>query len=148
MGRRPDLMSRDFFEVPAAAPIIEGSQDWRGEVSQLVAGMLAEAANAGKDRHMIAADMARLSGHEVSKSMLDGYASPARDTFNIPFVWAPLLEVACDSITLSNWLVGKRGGKMLIGLEAINAEIGRWERVQDEASRRVRDLKAKARVGA
>lgn len=146
MARTVDVRTGDLFEVPQAAPIVEGSQDWRGEISQLVSGMLADAAAAGKDRHDVAAAMSRLSGHDISKAMLDGYASPARDTFNIPFVWAPVLEVACESIALTQWLVAKRGGKLLIGKEAINAEIGRWQRAQDEAARKVRDLKAAARI--
>jgi hypothetical protein len=146
MRRAQETATPDFFEVPAPAPAVDGTQDWRADVSGIVSDMLADAAIAGKDRHTVAAQMSRLTGHEISKAMLDGYSSPARDTFNLPAPWAPVLEFCCDSYALGAWHAAKRGSKLLVGAEAINAEIGRLQRVSDEAARKVKELKALARV--
>jgi cytochrome P450 len=149
MVRRATIVATpDFFEVPAPAPTIEGTQDYRTQVSQLVSRMLADAALAGKDRYAVAAEMSRLTGQDISKAMLDGYAAEARDTFNIPLSKALVLEVACQSHALTNWMVAKRGGKLLLGAEAINAEIGRLQRIADDAARRARELKTQARYAA
>ena len=148
MRRALEEATPDLFAVPVPAPSSDGTQDWRAEVSGLVSDMLADAAIAGKDRHDIAAQMSRLTGHEISKAMLDGYSSPARDTFNLPMPWAPVLEACCESHALGAWFASKRGGRLLIGAEAINAEIGRLQRVADEAARKMRELKAIARVAA
>jgi hypothetical protein len=145
MSRVTDIWSGDLFQEPVPAPADDGSQDWRSEVSEIVSTMLKDATKKGRDRCQVAATMATLSGHAISENMLDGYSSPARDTFNLPFSWAPLLEAACGSVALTTWLVTKRGGRLLMGPEAINAEIGRWERVVDEASHKVKELKARAR---
>ena len=147
MRRALQELSGDFFEIPAPAPAAEGAQDYRAEISLIVSGMLAEAGKDNKDRYAIAAEMSRLSGHEVSKAMLDGYSAESRETFNVPLAWALVLEAACSSYALTQWLVSKRGGKFLIGREAIDAEIGRQERIADAASRRVRELKQQARGG-
>lgn len=146
VSRAKEDATGDLFVIPTPAPRIDGSMDWRSEVSGLVSDVLAEAALAGKDRHDVAAEMSRLTGHDISKAMLDGYSSPARDTFNIPFVWAPVLETACNTRSLSSWFAAKRGARLLVGFEAVNAEIGRYERIQDAAARRVKELKAMARV--
>ncbi len=146
MRRAQIIATPDFFEVPAPAPVVEGTHDYRMEVSQLVSRMLADAALAEKDRYAVASEMSRLTGQDISKAMLDGYAAESRDTFNIPMSKALVLEVACQSHALTAWMVAKRGGKLLLGAEAINAEIGRLQCVADAAARQVKDLKALARV--
>lgn len=83
----------------------------------------------------------RLTGSEVSKYMLDAYASAARDTFNLPFWLVPVLETVCGTHDLTNWLVGVRGGKLLVGREALTADLGRLERARDEAGRLIKELK-------
>jgi hypothetical protein len=38
-------------------------------------------------------------------------------------------------------VVDLRGGKLLVGKEALDAEIGRLERTRDEATKRIKSLK-------
>lgn len=143
--RRPrDTLSGDLFaQIPQPAPAYPSSMDYRAELSELVAQMLFERRqrDPGNDRYGIAAAMSRLSGHGVSKEMLDGYTSPAREAFNLPLWLVPALEVACDSTCLTTWLAEKRGGRVLLGAAALDAEIGRLEGEKEAVGDRLKELR-------
>ncbi len=136
--RAHDTMTPDLFEVPQPAAPVPASMDYRREVAHLVGGLLK---GADGDRYEVAARMSRLSGAEVSKYMLDAWSSEAREAFNLPLYQVPVIETACSTHLLSQWLVAKRGARMLIGREALNAELGKLERLRDEAARKIRELK-------
>lgn len=93
------------------------------------------------DRYEIAARMSRLSGDDVSKNMLDAWSSPARTEHNLPLYRAPLLEEVCATHAMTDWLVHLRGGRVSYGREALDAELGRLERVAADATRKARELK-------
>ncbi len=112
--------------------------DFREFVSELISDVLREADG---DRFDIAARISRLTGTDVSKWMLDAYTSPAREAFNAPLWIIPALEVACESHRITNWLTATRGGRLLIGRQALDAELGKLERQRDEAGRRIREIK-------
>lgn len=136
--RRAESIVPCLFEIPEPPSREAGSQCYRAAVCQLVGQALKETP---KDRYQVAADMSRLSGREVSKYMLDAYAAEGREEFNLPAYLIPSLEIAAESHLLTNWLASARGGRFLIGAEALNAELGRLERVRDEAAQRIRSLK-------
>jgi hypothetical protein len=122
--------------------------DYRPLVSELASGMFEDAARLGLDRHAIAAEASRLTGKDVSKSMLDGYTAPARDAFNLPLWLAPVLETICQSTTLGNWHAVMRGGRLLVGADTLDAEIGRLIRERANADERLRELAAmRRRIG-
>ena len=108
-----DSRTLDLFEVPQPAAPIDASMDYRQEVAALVSKVLKEADD---DRHDVAARMSRLSGREVSKYMLDAWSSESRESYNMPFCEAALLETACHTHELTNWLTGKRGGVLLMAV--------------------------------
>ena len=135
---RRDTLTLDLFEVPQPSAPLPSSADYRAQVSLLV-GELLKAAEG--DRHDVAARMSRLTGTDVTKYMLDAYSSEGRDTFNLPFWLVPALEAACSTHVLTNWLAGVRGGRLLIGREALTAELGKLERLRDEAGKKIRELK-------
>ena len=135
---RRDRHTSDLFEVPQPAQPIPASMDYRAQVAFITSEMMK---HADCDRLDLAARCSRLTGTDISKHMLDGYASESRDTFNLPFWIAPVLEAACTSHDLSNWLAGVRGGRLLVGRDALMAELGKLERARDEAGRMIRDLK-------
>lgn len=137
MARR-DGRTLDLFEVPQPAAPTPASMDYRLQVSALVAEILKAAEG---DRYELASRMSKLTGMDVSKYMLDAYSSEARETFNLPFWLVPALETVCSTHVLTNWLVGMRGGRLLIGREVLAAELGKLERQRDEASRLIRELK-------
>jgi hypothetical protein len=137
-----DRFTGDLFAaIPRPAPAVEGGMDYRARLSHLVSEMLAAAHVAGVDRYEVAARTSRLAGKEVSKAMLDGYTSEAREAFNLPLYLVPALEVACESVALSNWLAETRGGRLVLGAAALDAEIGRMEAELDDQKARLSELK-------
>ena len=123
MSRRlRDNQTRDLFEVPQPAAALPASMDYGQEVAHLVGEAIK---GADCDRYELASRMSRLTGKEVSKYMLDAWSSVARDAYNLPFYLAPVLESACHTHDISNWLADKRGGRLLIGRETLNAELGK-----------------------
>jgi hypothetical protein len=133
--------SRDLFEIPQPVAPMPGSLDFRVPVSELISLMLAEAHRAGMDRHEVAARASRLSGKDVTKNMLDGYTAPAREEFNCPLWLAPVLEIVCQSIALANWHASVHGGRLMVGAETLDAEIGRIMRERELSDSRLRELK-------
>ncbi len=138
MARNRDTRTLDMFEIPQPACGIPGSMDYSIEVSALVSAALRESP---LDRYQVAADMSRLSGREISKHMLDAWSAESRENHNMPFYLAPVLETALETHLFSNWLADKRGGRLLVGREALNAELGKQEKLKDEAARKIRELK-------
>lgn len=134
-------LSGDLFEVPQRPAPLPGSMDFRPIVCELLANMLAEAHRVGMDRHEVAARASRLSGKDVTKNMLDGYTAPAREEFNCPLWLGPVLEVVCSSTPLSSWAAGVHGGRLLVGAETLDAEIGRLMREREQTDARLRVLK-------
>lgn len=137
MSRR-DHATGDLFVVPQPAAPLPGSMDYRASLSHLLGEMLR---NAGKDRQDVAHAASKLTGHTVSKHMLDGYTAESREEFNLPFWLVPVLETACGSHALTNWLVGVRGGRLLIGREALSADLGRIQRQKDDLAAQERALR-------
>jgi len=141
--RRPvgAAYSGDLFAIPQPVAPQPGSLDFRGLISELVATMLADAHKAGLDRHEVAARASRLTGKDVTKNMLDGYTAPAREEFNCPLWLAPVLEIVCCSTALASWHAGVHGGRLSVGAETLDAEIGRVMRERELADTRLRELK-------
>jgi hypothetical protein len=147
MSRR-DPQTGDLFEIPQRPVPQPGSMDFRSTVSELVGDMLSAAHSIGLDRHEVAARASRLTGRDVTKNMLDGYTSPAREEFNTPLWLAPVLEIVCSSTPLGAWHASVHGGRMLVGAETIDAEVGRLlrEREQNEkALRALRELRRRTK---
>lgn len=138
MRHGKDDRTLDIFAVPQPVLAIPGLGNYAVQVSELVSEILKAT---DLDRYEVAARMSRLSGDDVSKNMLDAWASPARADHNLPLYRAALLEEVCASHVLTNWQVNLRGGRVAYGREALDAELGRLERVASDASRKARELK-------
>lgn len=141
--KRRDPLTLDLFEVPQPAAPLPASMDYRAQVSAIVAAMLKQT---NKDRYDIAAACSRLTGTEVSKYMLDAYASEARETFNLPLWLVPALEEACQSHDLTNWLVAARGGRLYLGKDVLHAELGKLEKEREEIARSIKEIKNRMRA--
>jgi hypothetical protein len=142
---RRDRVTVDLFEVPRPAAPIAASMDYRLVIAKMVHEMLDKAARAGKDRYAVAAEMSRLADKEISKYMLDAYSAPSRDEYNIPAWLMPLLEAACVSHLYSSWLAEIRGGCLMIGRDALAAELGRISSEKNELAERERAVKEQLR---
>ncbi|HHM6772708.1 TPA: hypothetical protein ACWMLF_004695 [Pseudomonas aeruginosa] len=138
MARRKDDRTLDIFEVPQPVRVLPGECNFGIQVSELVSETLKAC---DLDRYEVAARMSRLSGDDVSKFMLDAWASPARTDHNLPLYRVALLEDVCASHLLTDWLVGVRGGRVAYGRDALLAELGRLERTREAAGRQARELK-------
>lgn len=138
MRHQKDDKTLDIFSVPQPVLSIPGLGNYGSQVSELVSEILK---GSELDRYEVAARMSRLSGDDVSKNMLDAWASPARADHNLPLYRAALLEEVCASHVLTNWQVTLRGGRVAYGRDALNAELGRLERLRDDAGRKARELK-------
>jgi hypothetical protein len=138
MGRKKDNRTLDMFLIPQPIATTPGNGNYAAEVSELIGEVLK---STDLDRYEVAARMSRLSGDDVSKNMLDAWSSPARADHNVPMYRIALLEEVCETHLLTNWLVNLRGGRVAYGKDALDAELGRLERVAAEATRQARLLK-------
>jgi hypothetical protein len=141
--RRDALTGDMFVNIPRPAPPTPASMDFRTQLSHLVSDMLAAAVAADplSDRYHVAAMCSRLAGKEVSKAMLDGYTAESRDAFNLPLWLVPALETACNSTALTEWLAAIRGGRLVLGPAALDAEIGRLQGEMEATNDRLKELK-------
>ncbi len=137
MARIKDRYTLDMFEV-ANPVLMAGDMDYRSTVSAMVSKMLS---TSGLNRHDIAVEMSRLEGVHVSKYMLDAWSSEAREDFNIPFYQVLVLETVCDSNTLTDWHVEKRGGKVAYGKSVLEGELGKLEVLKQDVAKQIKEIK-------
>jgi hypothetical protein len=120
-----DLLTADMFDVPAAPLSTGGCLDMDQQIRHALSDMLK---HCPKDRYQVAAEVSRLVGREVSKNMLDAYSAESRTEYNLPLQYVVAIEVVTESYALTNLISSKRGGKFLVGEEALLAELGRIQR--------------------
>lgn len=133
-----DLQTLDLFEVPTPRNPLPGALDVGLPVRHMLSEMLKASA---LSRFEIAARMSELLGHEVSKHQLDAWTAESREGWRFPLEYLPALEVALETHQITTWLADLRGCKVLVGKEALDAEIGKLERLKEDAARRIRQLK-------
>lgn len=139
MKARADTLTGDLFEVPTPAVSLPGALEYGLAVRRL----LSEAIKASPlSSHMIAARMAELTGHPISEHQVHAWTAPSRSDWRFPLEYLPAFEAAAETTRITAWLAGVRGGRLLVGREALNAELGRQERAIDEARRRIKQLKS------
>jgi len=138
MRRKIDRLTGDLFEVPVPAEPLPGAMDFSLAVRRLMADAIkASPYNAAQ----IAAFMAELTGQNITEHQLHAWTAPSRESWRAPLEFIPAFEAAAETTTLTAWLAGVRGGRLLIGRDALNAELGRLERQRDEAARKIKQLK-------
>lgn len=94
----------------------------------------------GRDRGVVAAQMSSLLAEEVSKLMLDAYASPARDGHNISFTRMCALIAATNRFDLLDRELRTIGAAVLVGDEIYTAEIGQIDSEITKLQQRRKDL--------
>lgn len=105
--------------TPAAFPAALAGMDAR------TARTVAEALNNdGRTREVIAAEMSVLLDIEVSKLILDGYASPARECVNISFARMLALIAVTKRFDLLDRELRQIGAAVLVGEEIHAARLG------------------------
>jgi hypothetical protein len=138
MNRRHDTYTIDLFEVPAPRTPVPGALDvglaLRGLLSQLLK-------SSPLSRFEIAARMSELTGHEITKHQLDSWTAESREGWRFPLEYLPALEVALETHDVTAWLADLRGARLSVGREALEAQLGRINRMKDDLSRQERALK-------
>ena len=129
MRRIRDSLTLELFDVPTPAAPLAGGLDLDAAIR---AALCDEIKHSDHDRHGVAAEMSRLTGRHITKPMLDAYTGESRDDHNFPLRYAAAFEVATGSYCLTQLLAKQRGCKVLVGEEALLAELGRLEQMEAE----------------
>jgi hypothetical protein len=138
MRRLHDPLTLDMFEVPVPRAPMPGALDIGLAIRHLVSDLLKVSP---RNRFEIAARMSELLGHEVSKHQLDAWTAESREGWRFPLEYLAAFEVAIETHQLTIWLATLRGCKVLVGKEALDAEIGKLERIRDSAGKKIKELK-------
>jgi hypothetical protein len=121
------------FPVPRAVELGPGTLDLDARVRAEVKRMIRDS---GLLRDEIARRMSEASGRGIVKHHLDSWTAPSRPAWQFPFHLAPAFEAATGSRGLLELLAEVRGCRVLVGVESLNAEIGRLQREETELRRK------------
>ena len=131
-------MTLDLFEVPVPTSPMPGALNFSQQLCRLLSDLLKSSPNS---REIVAARMSELIGETITKHQLDSWTAESRDGWRFPLEYLPAFEVAVETTGLIAWAANIRGGKILMGKEALDAEIGKLERLKEDATKRIRQYK-------
>lgn len=135
--QKRDINTIDMFDELPPTPVSgDGSLACRVEVAHIMS-----AAMKGQDRYEIASKMSRLTGRNVSKARLDNMSAESAEAHCPPFDWAIAFDIATGSNAMVEFFAKKVGAKLVFGREALDAKLGRLERMRDEATKEIKRLK-------
>lgn len=138
MKNRQDSLTLDMFEVPVPTSPIPGALNFSHQLRRLLSDLLKNSPNS---REIIAARMSELTGDTITKHQLDSWTAESREGWRFPLEYLPSFEVAVETHQITSWMADLRGCKVLVGKEALDAEIGKLERLKEDAAKRIKHLK-------
>ncbi len=134
-----DKRQRSLLDlIPREPAIVPGAMSVSKEVRGLLSDILKKTP---KSRFKVAARMSELIGVEVTKFQLDSWTAESRNKWRFPLEYVPAFEAACETHDITAWLAQKRGCKILIGEDALLAELGKLERMEQELRARKKAIK-------
>lgn len=136
--RRADTMTLDLFEVPVPTTPLPGALNFNLALRHLLSEALK---SCPLSRSEVAARMSELTGDTITKHQLDAWTAESREGWRFPLEYLPAFEVAVGTTTLIAWIASVRGGKVQMGKDALDAEIGKLERLKEDAARKIKQLK-------
>lgn len=113
------------FDAPKPATLPAALAGLEKQISRTVGTILA---SDPRSREVIAAEMSVLLDEEVTRWMLDAYASPARAEHKVPMSRFLALVAVTERHDLLDPLVREIGAAVLIGEEVHTARIGHIDR--------------------
>lgn len=134
----------DYYVVPQPPAPTAGSLDYDAELRATLSQALKETP---LSRAEVAAAMSDLTGAVVTEPMLNAWTAKSHDGHRFPFVYAAAFELATGSQCLQLLLARKRGALVLVGRQAIDAELGQIRRRLDELKAKERQLLRQSRSG-
>jgi len=129
----------DYFVVPTPADVRPGSI--AGLDIELRQALSASLKAQPLSRYEVAAKMSEMLGDDISKNMLDAYTAESRDTHQISVVRLVAMILATRDYDLLALVAEKVGCRLLVGEEAIAAEMGFIDHEIDELRARRAELK-------
>ncbi len=143
MRRRPPSDDRQLafsglFEIPTKPSEHPGSLNFSVELRHALSDALKASP---KTRYDIAAKMSELLGAEVTRYQLDSWTAESRSDWRFPFEYAAAFEAATETMVLQELLARKRGSKVLVGEDALKAELGKLELMEAEIRKQKQLLK-------
>lgn len=138
MRRVQDSLTLDLFEVPMPTAPMPGALSFNQTLRRLLSDLLKSCPNS---REIVAARMSELIGETITKHQLDAWTAESREGWRFPLEYLPAFEVAVETHQVTTWLADLRGCKVLVGKEALDAEIGKLERLKEDAGKRIKQLK-------
>ena len=133
-----DALTLDLFDIPRAQAPTPGNLDLDVGLRHALSDALK---HCDHDRYHVAAEMSRLTGRDISKYMLDAYSADSRSDHNFPFRYAAAFEAATGSFCLTNLLAKARGCEVLVGDDALLAELGRIDQIEADLKHQKAALK-------
>jgi hypothetical protein len=140
-----DKFTVDLFEVPVAPAPVGGSLAYAEELCAVLTEAITKS---GLTRYAIAARMSELTYRDITKAQLDAWTAESKDGWRFPFEYAAAFEVACGCICLQELLARKRGSRILVGEDALLAEMGRLDREEINIKNRKAALRDRLKNGA
>ncbi len=138
MKRATDTLTLDLFEVPVPTTPIPGALNFSHQLRHLLSEQLK---TCPRSREIVAARMSELIGESITKHQLDSWTAESREGWRFPLEYLPAFEVAVETTVVTTWIAGIRGGRVIMGKEALDVEIGKLERLKDDAAKRIKQLK-------
>ena len=133
----PDQMGFDF-SVPMPAADAGELAGLERQINELVGTILN---TDPRPREVIAAEMSVLLDDEISRAMLDAYASPARTEHKVPFSRLCALVVVTNRQDMLGPVMRKIGTALLVGDEVKTARMGQLQQRINAAQAELRELK-------
>lgn len=133
-----------FDQSPAspepAAPRDGQLEGLERRVSLAVARILADCQRAGLSRYQIASEVSELMADEVTKAMLDAYASESKDTHNISFARFLALVAGTGAFEVLGSLMAEIGVGVVLAEEVHTVELGHIQAQMRELEQRKQQL--------
>lgn len=126
------------FEPPTPATM---DADLAG-LDRLIAASVADMLkNDPRSRHEVAGAMSGLLGDEVTKAMLDAYASEARDNHNISASRLLAIIAVTERFDIADVLLRRIGASVLVGEELLLARLGNAKAQRAKLDEEIRTLR-------
>jgi hypothetical protein len=134
--RQDDLLAPRYAPPPMPA-LRPGSLSMAAEVCGTLSLAIRQT---DLSRAQVAAAMSDLTGDTITVPMLNAWTAESHEAHRFPFQFAAAFEAACETTALQLLLASRRGSVVLVGREALDAELGRVRRQKAELSRKEREL--------
>lgn len=135
---RRDSLTGDLFAVPVPTAPLPGALDFSLAIRRLLSDAVKACPLNARD---IASRMSELTGQSITEHQIHAWTAPSRESWRFPLEYLAAFEAACETHVIGAWYADVRGGRLLIGRETLNAELGRLERMRDEAAKQIKQIK-------